>query len=111
MKKLLTAASALYLTFSNSVYAALPTAPAPSNNADEGNMLEWLQGLATDGITLIALLLSAAGFVWLSWIALSEINQARSGRKEWGEVGVTIVGGAIVYLFVSYMLGQAVGIF
>lgn len=111
MRKLLSTASVLYLSFSQSAYAALPTAPAPSNNADEGNMLEWLKGLATDGITLMALLLSAAGFIWLSWIALSEINQARSGRKEWGEVGVTIIGGAIIYLFISYMLGQAVGIF
>lgn len=110
MKKYLSSASAFYLTFCQSAYAKLPTAPAPSNNADEGNMLEWLKGIITDGVLLIALVLSAVGFLWLSWIALADINQARQGRKEWGEVGVTVIGGAVVFLFVTYMLTQATGI-
>lgn len=110
MKKYLTAASALYLTFSQNVYAVLPTAPTPSTNPDEGNMLEMLKGFLTDGVALIALALSAVGFIWLSWIALADINQARQGRKEWGEVGVTVIGGAVVFLFVSYLLAQATGV-
>ena len=110
MKKFITAASALYLSFCQAVYAGLPTAPEPSNGADEDNMIEWLRGLITDGVLLIALVLSAVGFLWLSWIALADINQARQGRKEWGEVGVTVIGGAVVFLFVTYMLTQATGI-
>ena len=73
-------------------------------------MLEMLKGFLTDGVALIALALSAVGFIWLSWIALADINQARQGRKEWGEVGVTVIGGAVVFLFVSYLLAQATGV-
>ena len=111
MKKIFSAASALYLTLCQKTYAAVPTAPQPTNGASEDNMLEWLKGLLMDGIALIALILSATGFIWLGWIALSELNQARQGRKEWGEVGVSVVGGAIVFGFVTFLLSQAIGVF
>lgn len=107
MKKLLTAASAFYLTLCTKVYAGLPTAVEPSTGDADGNILELLKGYIKDGSALVGLAISIVGFLWLSWIALADINQARQGRKEWGEVGVTVIGGAAVFLFVSYLLAQA----
>ena len=110
MKKHLSSASALYLLLCQQAYAGLPRAVPPSSGDAQGNYLELLKGYLKDGTLIIGLAISVCGFLWLSWIALADINQARSGRKEWGEVGVTVIGGAAVFLFVSYMLAQAAGV-
>ena len=110
MKKHLSTASALYLLICQNAYARLPTAVPPSTGDAQGNWLLLLKGYIKDGAVLGGLALSVCGFLWLSWIALADINQARSGRKEWGEVGVTVIGGAAAFLFVSYMLAQAAGV-
>lgn len=110
MKKFVSTASAFYLLLCQNVYAGLPTAAPPSNNPDSNNWLEVIKGYLKDGTLLVGLAISVCGFLWLSWIALADINQARQGRKEWGEVGVTVIGGAAVFLFVSYMLAQAAGV-
>ncbi len=111
MKKILISASAFYLSICQQAYAALPTAVPPTNGAANNNWLELLKGYIKDGVYLTALTISVAGFLWLSWIALADINQARSGRKEWGEVGVTVIAGAGVFAFVSYLLYQASDVF
>lgn len=111
MKKYISSASALYLLLCQQAYAAgLPTAVPPSTGDAKGNWLLLLKGYLKDGTLLVGLGISVCGFLWLSWIALADINQARQGRKEWGEVGVTVIGGAAVFLFVSYMLAQAAGV-
>ena len=111
MKKLITSASILYLSLCQQAYAGLPKAVPPSSgNGQDGNWLELIKGYIKDGSLLVGLTISVVGFLWLSWIALADINQARQGRKEWGEVGVTVIGGAAVFLFVSYMLAQAAGV-
>lgn len=110
MKKFVSTASALYLLLCQKVYAGLPTAVPPSSGDAKGNWLELIKGYIKDGTLIVGLGISVCGFLWLSWIALADINQARSGRKEWGEVGVTVIGGAAVFLFVSYMLAQAAGV-
>jgi len=111
MKKLLISTSAIYLSICQNAYAVLPTAVPPSNGAANGNWLELLKGYIKDASILLGLTLSVVGFIWLGWIALADINQARAGRKEWGEVGVTVIAGAGVFLFVSYLLAQAAGVF
>lgn len=110
MKKYLTAASAFYLSISQEVYAALPRAHPPSSGGADSNILTLLKGYFKDAAIFIGLVISVTGFLWLSWIALSDINEARKGRKEWGEVGLTVIAGAAAFLFVSYMLGQAAGV-
>lgn len=111
MKKIFITASYFYLSICQKAYAALPTAVPPSNGAANGNWLELIGGYLKDGSKLAGLTISVVGFLWLGWIALADINQARSGRKEWGEVGVTVIAGAGVFLFVSYLLAQAAGVF
>jgi len=38
---------------------------------------------------------------------MSKFNEARSGKAEWGEVGLTAVVAAGVMVFISYLLGEA----
>ncbi|EGL54006.1 MAG: TIGR03745 family integrating conjugative element membrane protein [Pseudomonadota bacterium] len=111
MKKILITASAFYLSICQKAYAKLPTAVPPSTGSANGNWLELLKGYIKDASLLLGLTLSVVGFIWLSWIAFSDINQARTGRKEWGEVGVTVIAGAGVFAFVSYLLYQASDVF
>ena len=111
MKKHLSTASALYLLFCQNAYARLPTAVPPSSGDAQGNWLELFKGYLKDAAIIGGLALSVCGFLWLAWIALSDINQARNGRKEWGEVGVTVIVGAAVFMYVSYLLAQAAGVF
>jgi hypothetical protein len=43
-------------------------------------------------------------------MALADLNQVRNGHKEWSEIGLSKVAGAAVFLFVSYLLGQAANV-
>jgi integrating conjugative element membrane protein (TIGR03745 family) len=74
---------------------------------------DWLgliKGYIKDGGIIIGLFLAVAGFLWLGWMALADLNQVRNGRKEWGEIGLSNVADAAAFLFVSYLLGQAANV-
>lgn len=86
--------------------AALPTVTVPSG-ATDGDWLSMIQQYIKNGGLLVGLFLSVSGFLWLGWNALSDLNQVRNGRKEWGEVGLGTVAGAAVFLWVSYLLMKA----
>lgn len=90
--------------------AALPTAVAPSTAPATGDWLGLLKGYIKDGGLVIGLFIAIAAFLWLSWIVIADINEARNGKKEWGEVGLSAVVGAAGLLVISYFLGQAAGV-
>jgi len=90
--------------------AALPTPVKPSTAPANGDWLGLIKGYIKDGGIVIGLFVAVAGFVWLAWHILADLNQVRAGRKEWGELGLTAVAGAAAFLFVSFLLGQAAGV-
>ncbi len=90
--------------------AALPTPVAPSTAPAASDWLGIIQGYIKDGGLVIGLFIAVAGFLWLAWMVIADINEARRGKKEWAEVGLTAVVGAAGFLFVSYFLGQAAGV-
>jgi integrating conjugative element membrane protein (TIGR03745 family) len=90
--------------------AALPAPVAPSTAPAASDWLGLIKGYIKDGGIIIGLFLAVAGFLWLGWMALADLNQVRNGRKEWGEIGLSNVAGAAVFLFVSYLLGQAANV-
>jgi integrating conjugative element membrane protein (TIGR03745 family) len=92
-------------------FGALPTLVDPSTKpADANDWLAYMKGYIQDGGMALALLLSLAGLVWLGWHAFADLNAARKGDKEWGDVGLTNVIGAAVFLWVSYLLSKVTGI-
>lgn len=104
--KLLACWASLMLLSSN-LYAALPTAVAPSNAPKAGDWLTLIKGYAKDAGLVIGLVLAVVAFLWIAWITISKFNEARTGRAEWGEVGLTAVVAAGVMIFISYLLTEA----
>ena len=96
-----------YLACGQMVYAALPTAAAPSTAPAAGDWLALIKGYSKDAGLVIGLLIATVAFLWISWITMSKFNEARSGKAEWGEVGLTAVVAAGVMVFISYLLGEA----
>ncbi len=111
MKKIFTKFTSLfvlaYLAFGQTVYAALPTPTAPSTAPAAGDWLALIKGYSKDAGLVIGLLIATVAFLWISWITMSKFNEARAGRAEWGEVGLTAVVAAGVMVFISYLLGEA----
>jgi len=96
-----------YLGFGQTVYAALPTPTAPSTAPAAGDWLALIKGYSKDAGLVIGLLIATVAFLWVSWITLAKFNEARAGRAEWGEVGLTAIIAAGVMVFISYLLTEA----
>ncbi len=90
-----------------SALAALPTPVAPSTGAPAGNWLDLMKGYAKDAGLVVGLILALAVFLWMSWILIAKFNEARSGKSDWGEVGVVAVVGVGIMIFISYILTEA----
>ncbi|WP_052808394.1 TIGR03745 family integrating conjugative element membrane protein [Methyloterricola oryzae] len=90
--------------------SALPTPVAPSTGPAANDWLGLIKGYIKDGGLVIGLFLAVAGFLWIAWHLLADLNQVRQGRKEWGELGLSGVVGAAIFLFISYLLGQAANV-
>ena len=100
----------LVLLFAPDLWAALPTPTMPSTSPGTDDWLSIIKGYIKDGSAIVGLFLSVSGFLWLGWNALSDLNEVRTGKKEWGAAGLGNVAGAAIFLWVSYMLTQAAGV-
>jgi len=111
MKKIYSKAASfgllLCVTVSQQALAALPTAVAPSTAPAAGDWLALIKGYAKDAGLVIGLVLATVAFLWISWITIAKFNEARSGKAEWGEVGLTAIVSAGVMVFISYLVGEA----
>ena len=101
------ALSALLLTLSFDLLAALPTPVAPSLGEPKGDWLTLIKGYIKDGGLVLGLAIAVVAFLWIAWITISKFNEARAGKAEWGEVGLTAVMAAGVMIFISFLLTEA----
>ncbi|MFW5443997.1 MAG: TIGR03745 family integrating conjugative element membrane protein [Methylococcaceae bacterium] len=99
--------SALLFALSFDVLAALPKPVAPSTTPDAGNWLDLIKGYVKDSGLVLGLTIAVVAFLWIAWITISKFNEARAGRAEWGEVGLTAVMAAGVMIFISFLLTEA----
>jgi len=102
--------SALLLTVSGVVYAALPTPVAPSTSPAAGYWIALIKGYIKDRGVVLGLAIAVMGFLWIAYLAFAKFNEARQGKAEWAEVGVLGIVGAIVLIFASYLLTEASGV-
>jgi integrating conjugative element membrane protein (TIGR03745 family) len=87
--------------------AELPTAVPPSTGDPGDNWIDLVKGYIKDGGLVLGLALGIVAFLWVSWNAIHKFNEARTGKAEWGEVGLlTIVGGAVL-IFIAFLLNEA----
>jgi integrating conjugative element membrane protein (TIGR03745 family) len=106
-RKSLALYAVLLSVFSWDSQAALPTAVAPSTAPAAGDWLTLIKGYAKDAGLVIGLILAVVAFLWIAWITISKFNEARAGKAEWGEVGLTAVVAAGVMIFISFLLTEA----
>ena len=101
-----------YLASCQLALAALPTPIDPSTGAPGGNWLELVKGYIHDGALILGLALSVVGFTWIAWTALAKFNEARRGRGdvEWGEVGMLVIVGGALLLFITFLLNEAANV-
>ena len=100
-----------FFTFTDVLYAELPTAVPPSTAPTEGDWIGLISGYIKDGSLVLGLAIAAVGFLWVAYVGFAKFNEARQGKAEWAEVGVLAVVGAVVLIFASYLLTEAAGIF
>jgi integrating conjugative element membrane protein (TIGR03745 family) len=87
----------------------LPTLEDPSRGAGSG-IMETLQNYGYDIVLLIALLVVASMFIGVCYHAYSTYSEIHTGRKTWGQFGLTVAVGAILLVVAIWLLTVATGI-
>lgn len=91
-------------------WAGLPKPAAPAGAA-QADWIALMGCYVKSGGHLTVLFISLAGFAWIGWHALADVNEARRGDKEWGDVGLSVSAAAAVFLWVSFLLTQGETVF
>lgn len=87
----------------------LPTLEDPSRGAG-GGIMETLQNYGYDIVLLVALLVVASMFIGVCYHAYSTYSEIHTGRKTWGQFGLTVAVGAILLVVGIWLLTVATGI-
>ncbi|MFG1304671.1 TIGR03745 family integrating conjugative element membrane protein [Xanthobacter autotrophicus] len=87
----------------------LPTLEDPSRGTGSG-IIDTLRNYSYDMVMLIALLVIASMFIGVSYHAYGTYAEIHTGRKTWGQFGLTVAVGAILLVVGIWLLTRATGI-
>lgn len=87
----------------------LPTLEDPSRGTGTG-IMETLRNYGYDIVMLVALLVVASMFVGVCYHAYSTYSEIHTGRKTWGQFGLTVAVGAILLVVGIWLLTEATGV-
>lgn len=87
----------------------LPTLEDPSRGTGSG-IMQTLRNYGYDIIMLVALLVVASMFVGVCYHAYGTYSEIHTGRKTWGEFGLTVAIGAVLLVVGIWLLTKATGI-
>lgn len=87
-------------------HAELPELEEPSAGTGNG-ILDTLQNYGADIVMLVALLVISAIFVGVCYHAYSTYSEIHTGRKTWGEFGLTVAVGALILVLAIWLLTKA----
>lgn len=87
----------------------LPTLEDPSRGTGSG-IMETLRNYGYDIVLLVALLVVASMFIGVCYHAYSTYSEIHTGRKTWGQFGLTVAVGAILLVVGIWLLTEATGI-
>ena len=86
----------------------LPTPVDPTiGGAPGGNWLQLIRGYIGDGAVILGLAIATVGLLWVAYTGVAKFNECRTGKAEWSELGVLGIVGAVVLLFMMFLLNQA----
>jgi integrating conjugative element membrane protein (TIGR03745 family) len=89
--------------------AGLPTVQDPSRGAGNG-IIQTLQNYGFDIVLLVALLVISAMFIGVCYHAYNAYSEIHTGRKTWGEFGLTVSVGAMLLVVGIWLLTTATGV-
>ncbi|MCU7801181.1 MAG: TIGR03745 family integrating conjugative element membrane protein [gamma proteobacterium symbiont of Lucinoma myriamae] len=90
------------------VMAAMPTAvDKGSGAAASGAWLALMTSYLDSGTDVIAWGATILAFIVVAVVVIMKFNDARKGRAEWNEVGLTAGVGVVILLFVVFLATEA----
>lgn len=84
----------------------LPTMENPSRGTGSG-IIQTIQNYGYDMVMLVALLVVAAMFIGVCYHAYGTYAEIHTGRKTWGQFGLTVAVGAVLLVIGIWLLTQA----
>jgi integrating conjugative element membrane protein (TIGR03745 family) len=87
----------------------MPTIEDPTRGTGNG-ILQTLQNYGYDIIMLLALVVIASMFVGVCYHAYICYSEIHTGKKTWGQFGLTVAVGAMLLVLGIWLLTQATGI-
>ena len=88
---------------------ALPSLEDPSRGTGSG-ILSTMQNYGYDIVMLVALLVIASMFIGICYHAYTTYSEIHTGRKTWGQFGLTVAVGALLLVVGIWLLTKATGI-
>lgn len=89
--------------------AGLPQMEDPSRGRGSG-ILQTLQNYGYDIIMLVALIVIACMFVGICYHAYMVYADIQTGKKTWGQFGLTVAVGAMLLVIGVWLLTEGTGI-
>lgn len=84
----------------------LPTVEDPSRGPGAG-ILDTIQNYGYDIVLLVALLVISTMFIGVCYHGYVSYSEIQTGRKTWGEFGLTVAVGAVLLVIAIWLLTTA----
>ncbi|WP_397458526.1 TIGR03745 family integrating conjugative element membrane protein [Pseudomonas asplenii] len=88
---------------------ALPSLEEPSRGPGDG-ILQTLQNYGYDIVMLMSLLVIASMFIGVCYHAYTTYSEIHTGRKTWGQFGLTVAVGALLLVVGIWLMTKATDI-
>jgi integrating conjugative element membrane protein (TIGR03745 family) len=102
------ALAALLQGFALSAFAQLPSQADPDSGTNrDGNIIDAVKFYAKDIFLVGGLIIATVVFIIVTLNAIAVYKEIRDGRRTWGDLGMHAGAGAVLIVFVVFLLTQA----
>jgi integrating conjugative element membrane protein (TIGR03745 family) len=89
-------------------FADLPTQADPDSGAiRDGNIIDAVKYYSKDIFLVAGLIIATVIFILVTTNAIAVYKEIRDGRRTWGDLGMHAGAGAVLIVFVVFLLTQA----